>query len=142
MQGDFLAEVFGHALEYVGPTDGLRMGANVDILRSQKCRMSPFPTAEGKANCQQSYVIDLTLIGSGITEAGCKVIFNQRMKQSGMRWHPGTGQYIVDLRTAVRGKLWNRIWNRIVSQHHDLPPITRRSTRENRKDSKHHVLLS
>ncbi len=25
-------------------------------------------------------------IGSGITEAGCKVIFNQRMRQSGMRW--------------------------------------------------------
>lgn len=24
-------------------------------------------------------------IGSGITEAGCKVIFNQRQKQSGMR---------------------------------------------------------
>lgn len=35
-------------------------------------------------------------IGSGITEAGCKVIFNQRLKQSGMRWHRKTGQYIVD----------------------------------------------
>ena len=29
-------------------------------------------------------------IGSGITEAGCKVIFNQRLKQSGMKWYRET----------------------------------------------------
>lgn len=81
-------------------------------------------------------------IGSGITEAGCKVIFNQRMKQSGMRWHPETGQYIVNLRTAVRGILWDRIWNRILCQKHDLPTITRRSNHESRKDARHYVLLS
>jgi hypothetical protein len=81
-------------------------------------------------------------IGSGVTEAGCKVIFNQRLKQSGMRWYPETGQYIVDLRTAVRGKLWDRIWDRIVSQPHDLPPITRRSIHENRNDARNYVLLS
>ena len=35
-------------------------------------------------------------IGSGVTEAGCKVIFNQRMKQSGMRWKRASGQLMVD----------------------------------------------
>jgi hypothetical protein len=64
-------------------------------------------------------------IGSGITEAGCKVIFNQRLKQSGMRWHRATGQHIVDLRTAVRGGLWLPIWQRLLSPANDLPPITR-----------------
>ena len=63
-------------------------------------------------------------IGSGITEAGCKVIFNQRLKQSGMRWHKTSGQYIVDLRTANRSRIWDRIWNRLISSKPDLPPIT------------------
>lgn len=62
-------------------------------------------------------------IGSGITEAGCKVIFNQRLKQSGMRWHRKTGQYIVDLRTATRSGLWSNIWNRLTRSKTSLPPI-------------------
>lgn len=63
-------------------------------------------------------------IGSGITEAGCKVIFNQRLKQSGMRWHRKTGQYIVDLRTANRSQIWSRIWDRLMTASTPLPPIT------------------
>ena len=63
-------------------------------------------------------------IGSGITEAGCKVIFNQRLKQSGMRWYRRTGQHIVDLRTANRSGLWTGIWDRIIRSPAALPPIT------------------
>jgi len=63
-------------------------------------------------------------IGSGITEAGCKVIFNQRLKQSGMRWHRSTGQFIVDLRTANRSGIWHRIWSRLIGAKPDLPPIS------------------
>ncbi len=68
-------------------------------------------------------------IGSGITEAGCKVIFNQRLKQSGMRWHCKTGQHIVDLRTANRGGLWSDIWKRITNSQIALPPITQVNSR-------------
>jgi hypothetical protein len=67
-------------------------------------------------------------IGSGITEAGCKVIFNQRLKQSGMRWHRQTGQQIVDLRTATRSGLWRRIWQRITAGKIHLPAITPTNT--------------
>ena len=67
-------------------------------------------------------------IGSGITEAGCKVIFNQRLKQSGMRWHRETGQHIVDLRTANRGGLWTAIWKRITNSLAALPPITQNNS--------------
>lgn len=69
-------------------------------------------------------------IGSGITEAGCKVIFNQRLKQSGMRWHRATGQFIVDLRTANRSGIWSRIWRRLTSSRAELPPITQTNARE------------
>lgn len=63
-------------------------------------------------------------IGSGITEAGCKVIFNQRLKQSGMRWNRATGQQIVDLRTANRGGLWQAIWARIIGRNATSPETT------------------
>jgi hypothetical protein len=66
-------------------------------------------------------------IGSGITEAGCKVVFNQRLKQSGMRWHHATGQFIVDLRTANRSGIWHRIWARLIRSKADLPPISYQS---------------
>ncbi len=81
-------------------------------------------------------------IGSGITEAGCKVIFNQRMKQSGMRWHRDTGQRIVDLRTAVRGRLWDQIWDSIGSNKNQLPEITYKSSTETDKIQCDQPLLS
>jgi hypothetical protein len=64
-------------------------------------------------------------IGSGITEAGCKVIFNQRLKQSGMRWNRDTMQRIINLRTACRSGIWGRIWKAILNPNVELPPITR-----------------
>jgi len=81
-------------------------------------------------------------IGSGITEAGCKVIFNQRMKQSGMRWHGETGQHIVDLRTAVRGNLWRPIWQRLTTVPDDLPPITRKQSPAHPANSRKNPLLN
>ena len=62
-------------------------------------------------------------IGSGITEAGCKVIFNQRLKQSGMRWHRETGQQIVDLRTATKSGLWAGIWQRLMGRKESVPKL-------------------
>jgi len=81
-------------------------------------------------------------IGSGITEAGCKVIFNQRLKQSGMRWHPETGQHIVDLRTAVRSGIWQAVWQRIITTPDDLPPIIRHQPTQRRRKARKTVLLS
>lgn len=63
-------------------------------------------------------------IGSGIMEAGCKVIFNQHLKQSSMRWNRETGQFIVELRTANRGGIWDRVWIRLMWLRTDLPPLT------------------
>lgn len=45
-------------------------------------------------------------IGSGVTEAACKTVFTQRLKQSGMTWTVDGGQVIVDLRVLVLSDVW------------------------------------
>jgi hypothetical protein len=46
----------------------------------------------------QSYRRQQWPIGSGITEAACKIVFTQRLKRSGMSWTIAGGQVILDLR--------------------------------------------
>ncbi|MBK6515594.1 MAG: hypothetical protein IPG04_16165 [Polyangiaceae bacterium] len=41
-------------------------------------------------------------IGTGVTEAACKTLVTQRMKQSGMRWGKEGGQAILNLRAGCR----------------------------------------
>ena len=45
-------------------------------------------------------------LGSGVTEAGCKTVFTQRLKQSGMLWGPEGGQVILDLRVLWLSGVW------------------------------------
>ena len=47
-------------------------------------------------------------LGSGITEAGCKVLFTQRLKQSGMKWQSAGGQVIVTLRSLWLSGVWEQ----------------------------------
>jgi hypothetical protein len=49
-------------------------------------------------------------IGSGVTEAACKTVFTQRMKQSGMTWKLEAGQWIVDLRVIKLSGLWSQVY--------------------------------
>ena len=48
-------------------------------------------------------------IGSGITEAACKVIFTQRLKCSGMSWTLNGGQIILDLRVIRLSGVWEDV---------------------------------
>lgn len=48
-------------------------------------------------------------IGSGVTEAACKTVFTQRLKQSGMTWYIEGGQVIVDLRTIWLSGVWTEV---------------------------------
>jgi hypothetical protein len=45
-------------------------------------------------------------LGSGVTEAGCKAVFTQRLKQSGMRWEVASGQVVVTLRVVLLSGVW------------------------------------
>ena len=49
-------------------------------------------------------------IGSGVTEAGCKVVFTQRFKESGMTWSLEGGEVILRLRLAVLSGIWDQVY--------------------------------
>lgn len=45
-------------------------------------------------------------IGSGITEAACKIVFSQRFKRAGMKWNIEDGRSILLLRVVSLSQLW------------------------------------
>lgn len=53
-------------------------------------------------------------IGSGITEAACKVIVKQRLCESGMKWKNRGAGIVLSLRTLVySGTNWDQFWGKI-----------------------------
>lgn len=49
-------------------------------------------------------------IGSGVTEAACKIVFTQRFKRSGMAWNCDSGQHVLTLRTLTLSDLWQTVF--------------------------------
>lgn len=54
-------------------------------------------------------------IGSGITEAACKIVFTQRLKRSGMSWTIQGGQTILDLRVIKLSRVWEVVHQRYLA---------------------------
>jgi hypothetical protein len=53
-------------------------------------------------------------IGSGVTEAACKVIVKQRLCKSGMKWKERGAGIILSLRSLVySGDHWDQFWEKI-----------------------------
>jgi hypothetical protein len=50
-------------------------------------------------------------LGSGITEAACKVVFTQRFKESGMKWSLEGGEVILRLRLAELSGVWDEVFH-------------------------------
>jgi len=65
-------------------------------------------------------------LGSGITEAGCKVVFTQRFKASGMTWGREGGEVILRLRLAVLSGVWNNVYQEFLNHHPLVPLATQR----------------
>ena len=61
-------------------------------------------------------------IGSGVTEAGCKVVFTQRFKESGMTWSLEGGEVILRLRLAVLSGVWDQVYRNYL-KHRPLAPL-------------------
>jgi hypothetical protein len=87
-----------------------------------------FPAAEGKKlNASITYLenhkskmrfsksVDKNLpIGSGVTEAGCKVIVKQRMCGSSMKWKDEGASTVLRLRTLNYTKdRWDQFWQKV-----------------------------
>ncbi len=49
-------------------------------------------------------------VGSGVVEAGCKIIVGQRLKQSGMRWTVAGANDIIALRCHQLSGRWEEFW--------------------------------
>ena len=53
-------------------------------------------------------------IGSGITEAACKVIVKQRLCCSGMKWKEPGAAAVLRLRTLNRSTgRWSQFWSKV-----------------------------
>jgi hypothetical protein len=75
-------------------------------------------------------------LGSGVTEAACKTVFTQRVKQSGMGWGVEGGQVVLDLRVLWLSGVWDEVqqayWER---RSRDLADAHKGSQHDTHKDS-------
>jgi hypothetical protein len=53
-------------------------------------------------------------LGSGVTEAGCKTVYTQRLKLSGMRWQKAGAQCILQLRVLRISDVWDEAYRRVL----------------------------
>jgi len=60
-----------------------------------------------------SHVAQALPIGSGVTEAACKMIVKQRLCQSGMKWRQKGASIILSLRTLERSNRWEQFWAKV-----------------------------
>jgi hypothetical protein len=56
-------------------------------------------------------------LGSGVTEAGCKTVFAQRLKLSGMRWQKAGAQTILNLRVLQLSGVWDEAYARTLEEY-------------------------
>jgi hypothetical protein len=63
----------------------------------------------------QAYRRQRLPIGSGITEAACKIVFTQRLKRSGMAWSKEGDQVIVNLRVIWLSGVWEAVYQRYLA---------------------------
>jgi hypothetical protein len=54
-------------------------------------------------------------VGSGVVEAGCKTIFGQRLKLSGMHWTVRGANTIIALRCCQLSGRWEEFWENIAT---------------------------
>lgn len=72
-----------------------------------------FRNNKGKMNYYK-FVSNKMPIGSGVTEAACKVIIKQRLCKSGMRWKLKGAEVVITLRCLVNtGNHWNQFWDKV-----------------------------
>jgi hypothetical protein len=75
-------------------------------------------------------------LGSGVTEAACKVVFTQRLKQSGMRWQRASGQVVVTLRVVLLSRVWDKAVTRMLdSQTFSWPGVQQLSASEDAENA-------
>jgi hypothetical protein len=70
-------------------------------------------------------------LGSGVTEAACKTVFTQRLKNSGMRWSHDGAKTILTLRTILLSRSWEATYSASLNNAY---PAKLRPYRQNKYD--------
>ena len=65
-----------------------------------------------------------TPIGSGITEAACKILFTQRIKRAGMKWDIDGGKPVVALRAIALSGVWSAARSAMLKSMYKTQPRT------------------
>ena len=65
-------------------------------------------------------------IGSGVTEAACKIVFTQRFKCAGMKWGLEQGASILALRVVALSRIWPEARDAMFESHKNAIPSTPR----------------
>lgn len=65
-----------------------------------------------------------TPIGSGVTEAACKILFTQRFKRAGMKWNIDDGQAILTLRAIQLSNIWPAVRDAMLDSQTNNQPRT------------------
>lgn len=83
--------------------DGKKLNATITYLENHKSKMKFSKNVENNLP-----------IGSGVTEAGCKVIVKQRMCGSSMKWKDEGASTVLRLRTLNYTKdRWDQFWQKV-----------------------------
>jgi len=69
-------------------------------------------------------------LGSGLTEAGCKTVYTQRLKLSGMRWQKAGAQAVLDLRVLQRSGVWDDAYARALATFEEAQVRTHDGTQQ------------
>jgi len=70
-------------------------------------------------------------IGSGVTEAACKIVFTQRFKCAGMKWGAEQGSSILALRVIALSGVWSEARDAMLESHNNALPSTPRQFCDN-----------
>ncbi len=102
---DRVAEVIAAArrrLGDLGPQPDDALEKQIAYFEHQQSRM-----------LYQTYREQGLFCGSGIIEAGCKVVIGQRLKESGMFWSESGATSVLALRCALKSNRWDECWNQL-----------------------------
>jgi hypothetical protein len=70
-------------------------------------------------------------LGSGVTEAGCKTVYTERLKLSGMRWQRAGAQTILNLRVLQLSGVWDDAYAGALKEYDEPKVRGQRTSGEN-----------
>lgn len=98
---DKVADIISQAKENLPQEAGMRKLAKVQIGSLERNRSKML---------YQTFRTAGYFIGSGVVEAGCKVVVGQRLKQSGMLWSRKGADHLLAIRCALLSRWFEDFW--------------------------------